>query len=106
MKTYLEKHLEGLAKTLHGIKTEEELQAFLSDLLTEKEIEKLAERIRVMYYLTEPMSQREIQKEAKVAIATVSRGAQLFKKPNKVFHKVIEKVQSSAWFWDDFRCTQ
>ena len=61
---------------------EKKLENLLTGLLTEKEIEELAERIRIVQLLKKGVSQHEIAATLKVGVATVSRGAKELKEGN------------------------
>lgn len=84
---------------------EEQLAVLLDDLLTDSEIEKVHERIKIIECLGQKLSQRETAKKTQAAIATVTRGAQLMKKPSFLLGSLIEKGLSKSWwrraFWNN-----
>lgn len=82
---------------------EETLAMLLDDLLTDSEIDKVHERIKIIECLSQKLSQRETAKKTHAAIATVTRGALLMKKPTFILDTLIKKGQSKVWwqklFW-------
>lgn len=68
-----------LVKELERADSKAKLENLLRGLLTEKEIEELAERIRIIQLLKKGVSQHEIAARLKVGVATVGRGAKELK---------------------------
>lgn len=101
MKT--EQKLKAINKILQVPQTDADREALLSDLLTESEIDKIHERVQIVECLQRGLSQRETSKKSGAAIATVTRGAGLMKKPGLVLDTVIQNNHTLAWwhrlFW-------
>lgn len=95
--------LQGIAKILSLAKSEDELMRLLDDLLTESELNKLHERVKIIACLKKGMSQREAQQQTNAGIATISRGARLLRKPGLIIAKIISSAQNMGWwqrlFW-------
>lgn len=93
----------AIAKLLSVAATEAEMERLLDDLLTLSEIEKVYERVLVVAALKKHLSQRESIEVSGSAIATISRGARLFEKPNFFLGTVIDRAEKEAWwralFW-------
>ena len=68
-----------LVKEFEKAGSKEKLENLLEGLLTEKEIEELAERIRIIQLLKKGVGQHEIAAQLKVGVATVGRGAKELK---------------------------
>ena len=98
----VKKQLSGIARVLRLAKTEAQLTALLGDLLTDSEIEKIHERIRIVACLKDGLSQRETQRETNAGIATVSRGARLLQGPKNMLSKIIESAQQMSWWYGLF----
>jgi TrpR family transcriptional regulator, trp operon repressor len=73
------KYFDELIAILLKIKTEAEMSAFLSALLTPQESEQLPKRIQIIKMLKQGLPQREISEKLNVGIATVTRGTKELK---------------------------
>ncbi len=67
-----------LLKLLTETDNKERLSEILAALLTEKEQQELANRLKIFALLQQGVTQREISAQLGVGIATVSRGAKVF----------------------------
>lgn len=65
----------SLCRALLSLKNAEEMDAFLNDLCTPAELEVLVDRWRVVPYLLEGVSYREIHERTAVSITTIGRVA-------------------------------
>jgi len=66
---------QSLYEALLSLKSVEEMGAFLADLCTPAEIEVMVDRWRVVPYLLEGVSYREIHERTAVSITTIGRVA-------------------------------
>ncbi len=66
---------QGLCEALLSLKNADEMSAFLHDLCTPAELEVLVDRWRVVPYLLEGVSYREIHERTAVSITTIGRVA-------------------------------
>ncbi|HEY8326828.1 MAG TPA: YerC/YecD family TrpR-related protein [Rhodanobacter sp.] len=73
--TPVESAEQSLYEALLSLKNSEEMGAFLSDLCTPAELEVLVDRWRVVPYLLEGVSYREIHERTAVSITTIGRVA-------------------------------
>lgn len=94
--------LQGIAKLIGLSSGEYELIRLLDDLLTDAEIDKIHERIKIVACLKDGLSQRDAQKKTEAAIATVTRGASLLKKPQFILDRVITSAQKMSWWYKLF----
>jgi Trp operon repressor len=101
--TKLNKKIRGIAKVLLLTRSENELARLIDDLLTPSEVNKVHERIRIIDCYQQGFSQRETKRKTKAAIATITRGAVLVKKPGFILNRFISKAKKQSWwrtlFW-------
>ena len=71
--------IEILAQEFHKANTKEKMENLLNGLLTPKELEEFAERIRIVQLLKKGVGQHTIAGKLHVGVATVSRGAREIK---------------------------
>ncbi len=71
--------LDLLIDILLSVNTKEKIENLLLGLLTPKEIEEFAQRIRLVQLLKKGVSQHEIAGKLGLGVATVSRGAKEIK---------------------------
>lgn len=69
------------------------LKSFLEDLLTQKELKEIPVRWEIIRRLQKGDVHKNIAKELKVGIATVTRGANELKDKNGGFIKVLKKLK-------------
>lgn len=65
--------IEELYKILVSVKNTEDCKMLLSDLCTDREIEKMAERIRAAMLLIEGKTYNQVIEETDISSATLSR---------------------------------
>lgn len=70
-------------------KSEEEIQRFLAELLTNSEINTLSKRWQILKMLSENRTQRDIAKELNVSLCKVTRGSRIIKNKNSVISKIL-----------------
>jgi len=77
------------------LKTTEEVEKFLKDLCTPKEIESLKERWKVCQYLENTeLSYREIHQKIGASVTTIGRVARFLKdEPYKGYKIVLERLK-------------
>ncbi|MDI3261284.1 MAG: YerC/YecD family TrpR-related protein [Fulvimonas sp.] len=80
--TPLEDAERGLCEALLSLRSAEEMQAFLHDLCTPAELEALVDRWRVVPYLLDGLSYREIHERTAVSITTIGRVARYLNQGN------------------------
>lgn len=71
-----------LVKEFEKADAKEKLQNLLKGLLTPKEIEELAERIRIVQLLKKGVGQHNIAAKLNIGVATVTRGSKELQKGN------------------------
>lgn len=83
-------HTKTIARLLRRTKSEAELASLLEDILSPSEREKIVERVRIVSMLIKKRPQREVASSLGVGIATVTRGASLFRKKDGVLARLLE----------------
>ena len=71
-----ERHWADLFETIAGLKTPQEVQAFLRDLCTRAELDAMAHRWEVAQLLEEGLPYLEVAQKAHASTTTVTRVAQ------------------------------
>ena len=66
---------QSLVQHLTQLTNSHEIEAVLAALLTDKELQEIANRVRIFDLLQQGVTQRAISQQLGVGIATVSRGA-------------------------------
>lgn len=69
----MEEKISQLFRLIADMKTEEECRALFSDLCTEKEIEKMAERVYAARLLLEGKTYNQVMAQSNISSATLSR---------------------------------
>ena len=69
----MEEKIQGLYELIAGMQTPEDCKALFDDLCTEKEIEKMAERVHAAKLLMEGKTYQQVMAQADISSATLSR---------------------------------
>lgn len=69
----MEEKITQLFHLIAGMKDGEECRALFSDLCTEKEIEKMAERVHAAKLLLEGKTYQQVMEQSNISSATLSR---------------------------------
>ncbi len=86
-----------LMDLLSNIEDRSHLSQLFEVLMTEKEQQELINRLKIFAYLQQGISQREISAKLGVGIATVSRGAKVFRRyPIEELLPHLDKVIDAA----------
>lgn len=81
-----------LYRALLSLKTPEECEAFLKDLCTPSELDAFIDRWRVAQGLHSGLSQRAVQEQTGVSIATVTRVAQFLNRGFGGYQAVLKRM--------------
>lgn len=81
---------ESLCRALLALDSVEEMRAFLRDLCTPAELEALIDRWRVVPYLLQGVSYREIHERTSVSVTTIGRVARFLQQGNGGYRAVVE----------------
>lgn len=85
-----------LYQVLADIRSKKEAEIFLNEVLTETELEMLAKRLGVAYYLDKGRSYSNIKTNLRLSSATISGVAEQMKK-GKGFKIALEKIRAEEW---------
>ena len=69
----MDEKISRLYQLIASMKTEEDCKALFSDLCTEKEIEKMAERVYAAQLLMEGKTYNQVMAQSNISSATLSR---------------------------------
>ncbi len=72
----------------------EEINAFLTEILTEKEISTLSNRWRILKMLNQNFSQRDIASKLNVSLCKITRGAKILKNKNAISLRLIKETEN------------
>jgi TrpR-related protein YerC/YecD len=86
------KENKRLIQAILAIKTENEAERFLRDLMTKKEIEEFSKRLRAAEMLTEKIPYSTIEKETGLSSTTVARVAKWLKGKEGGYRTIINKI--------------
>ena len=85
----MNRNIIEISNILSGLYADE-VNKFLSEILTPSEMNTLTKRWRILKMLNEGTSQREIAKELSVSLCKVTRGAKILKDTNSICAKIIK----------------
>lgn len=103
MKMKVDENL-AVARFFSMVKSEKEMQRLLDELLTDSEIAKIYERIKIVDTLLQGNSQRKTVQKTGAAIATVGRGVHLIKRQKILMPALLGKAKAHAWWRNLFWC--
>lgn len=92
-----EKGRDDLLEILLSINSKEELESFIDDILTEKEVEDVVQRYLLMDDLYRGKSQRDIASDRSMSLCKITRGSKMLKKKNGFMRQFFSNK------YDDFR---
>ncbi len=87
-----DKKEKRLIKAFTFLNKEEEIAAFLRDLLTIAEIEEFANRLEIVRLLTKGHAYQKIAKETKTSTTTVTRVAHWYNRGCGGYRMIIDKL--------------
>ena len=86
----MDEKISRLYRLIASMKTEEDCKALFSDLCTEKEIEKMAERVYAAQLLLEGKTYNQVIAETDISSATLSRVSRCVQY-GKGYRQVLQK---------------
>lgn len=95
-KEEIKKGGDALSSILLSLNTKEELESFLDDMLTNKEIEDIIQRYLLMDDLWKGKSQRDIASSRSMSLCRITRGSKMLKKKDGFMRKYFSDK------YDDF----
>jgi TrpR-related protein YerC/YecD len=91
-----ESKISQLYQSLLTLKTEQEVKAYCTDLMTPQEIESFADRLEVALELAAGKPQRKVAEETGVSIATVTRVNKALTRGEQGYKLVIGRNHSHS----------
>lgn len=82
--------ISELSEILSHLKTSEEIEMFLHELLTESERKDLSLRWKLMDKLFGGVPQRKIAADLGISLCKITRGSKILKEKNSVARKILE----------------
>lgn len=86
------KENKRLIEAVLALQTNDEAKRFLRDLMTEKEIEELANRLKAAEMLTKKLPYSMIQEETGLSSTTVARVSRWLKGPGGGYKLIFKKL--------------
>ncbi len=86
------KENKELIRAILALKTNQEAERFLRDLMTEKEIKEFAKRLKAAEMLSQKIPYILIEKETGLSSATVARVAKWLKRKNSGYKTIIYRL--------------
>lgn len=83
--------MKEIIEVLSKLKTKEDISSFLNEILTEKEINTLSKRWRILNMLAQGDTQRDIASKLSVSLCKITRGAKILKNKNAIVTKYLIK---------------
>lgn len=87
--------MNEIYQILNNLKNEKDISTFLSEILTDNEIETLSKRWRILKLLAEGETQRQIAKDLNVSLCKVTRGSKILKNKNAITTKFLIKEKNN-----------
>ena len=84
--------LQELYAALLALETEEEVEIFLEDLCTIKELESMSQRLKAAKMLLQGKTYNEIVEETEISSATLARVSKCVRYGKGGYKKIIDKV--------------
>lgn len=85
------KYKKQIAKVFASITDPEEMENFLSEMLTSKELNDLALRWQLLLDLHQGDSQRNIAAKHSISLCKITRGSKILKDPEAVTAKMLKR---------------
>ena len=87
------KHRKELFALFSSVKNDREAELLLTDLLTPKELETLAERWQLVKMLAKGAPQRDVSKKLGISISKVTRGSKSLQYGQGGFEYFLQKLR-------------
>lgn len=89
---------KSLVRAVLSLSTPQQCEAFLRDLMTEKEIEEFSNRLRAAEMLTDKVPYTEIVKATGLSSTTVARVAKWLNGKEQGYKSVLAKIHHTSSF--------
>lgn len=82
-------NIKEIANKLEKVSDSKEIFQFLTEILTESELETLSKRWRILKMLKKGRTQRDIAKELNVSLCKVTRGSKILQNKESISAKYL-----------------
>jgi len=82
-------HLHEISSAISKLKNAEHVESFLTDLLTQSELQDVVKRWKILKLLKENKSQRNIAQELSVSLCKITRGAKILKNNKSIIRQTL-----------------
>lgn len=82
-------NISEICEIISGLNEKEEVQTFLSELLTESELDDVSQRWNILKRLNNKESQRNISKALTVSLCKITRGAKILKNEKSLIRQIL-----------------
>lgn len=83
-------NIREISEYINKLDSTDEIFEFLTEILTDSEMETLSKRWRILTMLHDGRTQREIAQELGVSLCKVTRGSRIIKNQNAIVTKLIK----------------
>ncbi len=83
--------LKGVATALLSIANQEDMEAFLAEILTPAEVRDVTLRWRLMKQLVAGKTQRRIAEDLGISLCKITRGSRILKKPGSMAARLVRE---------------
>lgn len=83
------KNIDELCKIIAKLDNKEDIETFLKELLTESELQDIAQRWNILKLLSENQTQRNIANTLSASLCNVTRGSKILKKEKSLIRKIL-----------------
>jgi len=81
--------LHEISSAISKLKNAEQVESFLTDLLTQSELQDVVKRWKILKLLKENKSQRNIAQELSVSLCKITRGAKILKNNKSIIRQTL-----------------
>jgi TrpR family trp operon transcriptional repressor len=87
----MSKGFTDVARAFSEIESQDEMEGFLSEILTDSEREQLSLRWELMKQLRSGKSQRAISSDLHISLCKVTRGSKILKNEKSITNKIMNR---------------
>jgi len=91
MKRMTQQMLAALAEAVASVKSAEEMEHFLRELLTKAELRDITLRWELLRLLTQGMTQRKIAEDLKISLCKITRGSRILKEQGSICARMLKR---------------
>lgn len=88
-------NLSEICDIICELNKKEKIQTFLTEILTETELEDISKRWEILKFLSQNESQRNISKKLNVSLCKITRGSKILKNNKSITKKILYNKHSN-----------